>query len=479
MYISQPAQKPVIEASSASAGDEAAETGAQAVPAGEEGETCRAQEDRADEVREPRRPGVLERALAEARLDELEVGETLQAPAAAEREPDDQLDREQREEPPRPDRDGDERQDADHRLVEARCARVDDRSLAIRVGGSHHASRLAEAAQFERTAGLARYPGTHRTVHSQTAHARARRPRTSRRRLRRCGRLTTSTRDAPGRSPAPRRRSSSPRRIPPTRPTAADHDQALASRAKPALEAQWPTYGRDVQRTHVSPAKHRPPYRQVWMPRARHFIEFPPVVAYDKIFVAQQRRPLLRARCEDGQAALDQELRPLRGGLADCLAGRRLPRVDARASLPEAPAGRDRPADRDERADRARALELPRRVRSSPRRWSSTASSTSARGTTTSTRSTSGRRRSSGASERTTRSSPVPRTPAERSTSRRAAATSMRSTRGRDVSAGAPRRSRASGGASTSTQRPRLPTAASSSATPTATSTPTERRAAT
>jgi hypothetical protein len=38
----------------------------------------------------------------------------------------------------------------------------------------------------------------------------------------------------------------------------------------PLLEAQWPTYGRDVQRTHVSPAKHRPPYRRVWMHRARH-----------------------------------------------------------------------------------------------------------------------------------------------------------------------------------------------------------------
>ena len=58
---------------------------------------------------------------------------------------------------------------------------------------------------------------------------------------------------------------------------------------KPALEAQWPTYGRDIQGTHVSPAKHRPPYRQIWMHRARHYIEFPPVVAYDKIFVAQQR----------------------------------------------------------------------------------------------------------------------------------------------------------------------------------------------
>jgi outer membrane protein assembly factor BamB len=57
----------------------------------------------------------------------------------------------------------------------------------------------------------------------------------------------------------------------------------------PSLDAQWPTYGRDVQRTHVSPAKHHPPYRRVWMHRARHYIEFPPAVAYDKVFVAQQR----------------------------------------------------------------------------------------------------------------------------------------------------------------------------------------------
>lgn len=70
---------------------------------------------------------------------------------------------------------------------------------------------------------------------------------------------------------------------------------------KPALEAQWPTYGRDVQRTHVSPAKHRPPYRRLWMHRARHYIEFPPVVAYDKVFVAQQRGRFYALDAETGK----------------------------------------------------------------------------------------------------------------------------------------------------------------------------------
>ena len=49
-----------------------------------------------DDVRGARRPRVLELALAEARLDELEVGEARQAPAAAERQPERELEREQR-----------------------------------------------------------------------------------------------------------------------------------------------------------------------------------------------------------------------------------------------------------------------------------------------------------------------------------------------------------------------------------------------
>jgi outer membrane protein assembly factor BamB len=56
------------------------------------------------------------------------------------------------------------------------------------------------------------------------------------------------------------------------------------------LTEPWPTYGFDLQRTHVAAAfPHRPPFRRVWTLRARHYLEFPPVVAYGKVFVPQQK----------------------------------------------------------------------------------------------------------------------------------------------------------------------------------------------
>jgi outer membrane protein assembly factor BamB len=51
----------------------------------------------------------------------------------------------------------------------------------------------------------------------------------------------------------------------------------------------WPTYGYDEARSHVAPGyRLRPPFRRLWRFRARHYIEFPPVVAYGRIYVAQQ-----------------------------------------------------------------------------------------------------------------------------------------------------------------------------------------------
>ena len=54
-------------------------------------------------------------------------------------------------------------------------------------------------------------------------------------------------------------------------------------------EVPWPTFGYDNQRTHLSPFAHRPPYRQVWMLRARWFVEFPPSVGYGNVYVSQLR----------------------------------------------------------------------------------------------------------------------------------------------------------------------------------------------
>jgi outer membrane protein assembly factor BamB len=54
------------------------------------------------------------------------------------------------------------------------------------------------------------------------------------------------------------------------------------------LEEPWPTYGFSVQRTHLADFDHGPPYRQLWTAEAEGLIEFPPVVAYDTVYLAQE-----------------------------------------------------------------------------------------------------------------------------------------------------------------------------------------------
>jgi outer membrane protein assembly factor BamB len=51
----------------------------------------------------------------------------------------------------------------------------------------------------------------------------------------------------------------------------------------------WPLYGYDATRSHVSPYPHRPPYRKSWTVRLGYYVEFPPVVAYHRLFVSQLR----------------------------------------------------------------------------------------------------------------------------------------------------------------------------------------------
>src|SRR4249919_3751284 len=58
------------------------------------------------------------------------------------------------------------------------------------------------------------------------------------------------------------------------------------------FEEQWPTYGYDMQRTHLAPSgwrRLRPPFHGLWKLKARADIEFPPSVAYGKVYVAQQK----------------------------------------------------------------------------------------------------------------------------------------------------------------------------------------------
>jgi outer membrane protein assembly factor BamB len=59
---------------------------------------------------------------------------------------------------------------------------------------------------------------------------------------------------------------------------------------KVVLRLPWPTYGLKVQRTHTATDfKLRPPFRLRWTFKARHVLEFPPSVAYGRLYLAQQR----------------------------------------------------------------------------------------------------------------------------------------------------------------------------------------------
>lgn len=54
-------------------------------------------------------------------------------------------------------------------------------------------------------------------------------------------------------------------------------------------EEPWPTYGRDLERTHVSPFRHRPPFRQIWRINMPDVVEFPPSVAYGRVYASSFR----------------------------------------------------------------------------------------------------------------------------------------------------------------------------------------------
>lgn len=75
--------------------------------------------------------------------------------------------------------------------------------------------------------------------------------------------------------------------------TAEFHPQEEPARAKRprklVLREPWPTYGQDAARTHVSAFAHRPPFRRLWTLPVGHYLEYPPVLAYGRLYLPQQR----------------------------------------------------------------------------------------------------------------------------------------------------------------------------------------------
>ena len=244
------------------------------------------------------------------------------------------------------------------------------------------------------------------------------------------------------------------------------------------LRLPWPTYGLRVQRTHTSEDfKLRPPFRLRWTFKAGHVLEFPPSIAYGRLYFAQQRGSVLRHPPPHRQGRLAAALQQLLGRLADRRLPRRLPRVDAAAAMQPLSAEPARAGRRDGGPDREDRLALPgRRLRVVTARRGQDAlrrlvGPQAPRGQHLHRQGRAGR------SPPTPRSTARRRSRTERSTSERTAAASTRWTPARAASAGARKRSPASGAASSSTPRRRSRTAASSSGTPTARSTPSAPRA--
>ena len=135
----QPVQNPVHRREQREHRDEPAERGAERLRPSQVRERRGREHCQADHVREARRARVLQRSLAEPRLQHLEVEEAGQAPAAAEREAERELEREQREQPPRPDGDPDQCDQPDDRLVRPRPRASITSRVAVGIGCALHA----------------------------------------------------------------------------------------------------------------------------------------------------------------------------------------------------------------------------------------------------------------------------------------------------------------------------------------------------
>ena len=65
----------------------------------------------------------------------------------------------------------------------------------------------------------------------------------------------------------------------------------------------WPTFRFTADRTGVAPFRHRPPYRRIWMFRARNLIEFPPAVAYGRLYFTNNSGVLFAVNAQTGKRA--------------------------------------------------------------------------------------------------------------------------------------------------------------------------------
>jgi outer membrane protein assembly factor BamB len=74
-------------------------------------------------------------------------------------------------------------------------------------------------------------------------------------------------------------------------------------------DVPWPTYGYDNARTRFAPEYHlRPPFRRLWTAPAYTLLEFPPVIAYGRLYVANLRGRLIAVDAKTGHVVWAKQL---------------------------------------------------------------------------------------------------------------------------------------------------------------------------
>jgi outer membrane protein assembly factor BamB len=65
----------------------------------------------------------------------------------------------------------------------------------------------------------------------------------------------------------------------------------------------WEAYGFDEERARVSPYAHKPPYRELWKFRAQALVEFPPVIAFGRLYFAANDGDVFAINAKTGKRA--------------------------------------------------------------------------------------------------------------------------------------------------------------------------------
>ena len=73
--------------------------------------------------------------------------------------------------------------------------------------------------------------------------------------------------------------------------------------APPLPGVAWPTFGFSNARLRAVDFPHRPPYRLLWTFRAQQLLEFPPVIAYNRLYFANNSGVVFAVNAETGKRA--------------------------------------------------------------------------------------------------------------------------------------------------------------------------------